>query len=631
MCGIAGFCNWKGDWSRNIERMKQRMLHRGPDAGGTYRSEDGAVVLGHRRLSILDLSQAGSQPMTSHSGRYVIVYNGEIYNHRVLAEQLRADGYVSEFRSTCDTEVLLEAIEAYGIEKTLQQAKGMFGLAVYDTKEKKLLLARDRMGEKPLYYGMVNGSFVFASDLGCISVLDGFQNPINRKVLDIYFSYGYIPAPYTIYEGIYKLEPGSVLTVCSPYNQWTETRYWDIRNVARQGQANLFRGTEEEAADELERLLKEAIREQMVADVPVGAFLSSGIDSSAVVALMQTVHQGKVRSFTIGTDSRSLNEAAEAKEIARHLGTEHTELYISPADAKAVIPQLGMMYGEPFADVSEIPTYLVSRMTREHVTVSLSGDAGDELFSGYNSYTFVERYWKWSRAMPHALWEPVSNLILRTPLHQNHLLLMMAKYMGARTPEELYVRGETRDPYSLTLAREHEPCPYAHSEYPSGFMPEKVHNIMLMNQLMYLPDDILVKVDRAAMAVSLETRVPFLDRDVVEFAWSLPLGYLRQNGVGKQVLRRILYRYVPKELMERPKKGFSIPIEKWLREPELRAWAESLLDPALIRQQGLLNADAVQKMWLDFVQNGRWERQIWFVLMFQQWMASRGQSEVSFS
>lgn len=631
MCGIAGFCNWKGDWSRNIEHMKRRMLHRGPDAGGTYCSEDGAVVLGHRRLSILDLSEAGSQPMTSHSGRYVIVYNGEIYNHRALAEQLRADGYVCEFRSTCDTEVLLEAIEAYGIEKTLCLAKGMFALAVYDTREKTLQLARDRMGEKPLYYGMVNGSFVFASDLGCISVLDGFQNPINRKVLDIYFSYGYIPAPHTIYEGIYKLEPGSVLTVCSPYNQWTETRYWDIRNVARQGQANLFCGTEEEAADELERLLKEAIREQMVADVPVGAFLSSGIDSSAIVALMQAVHQGTVRSFTIGTDSRSLNEAAEAKEIARHLGTEHTELYISPADAKAVIPQLGVMYGEPFADVSEIPTYLVSRMTREHVTVSLSGDAGDELFSGYNSYTFVERYWNWSRTVPHALWEPISRGILRTPLQKNHLLRMMAKYLGARTPEELYVRGETRDPYSLTLAREHELCPYAHSEYPSGFMPEKVHNIMLMNQLMYLPDDILVKVDRAAMAVSLETRVPFLDRDVVEFAWSLPLGYLRQNGVGKQVLRRVLYRYVPRELMERPKKGFSIPIEKWLLEPELRSWAESLLDPARIRQQGLLNAEAVQKMWSDFVHKGQWERQIWFVLMFQQWMDSRGRTEISFN
>lgn len=630
MCGIAGFCNLKGDWSRNIERMKQRMRHRGPDAGGTYRSLDGAVVLGHRRLSILDLSQAGSQPMTSHSGRYVMVYNGEVYNHRTLAEQLRAEGYVSEFRSTSDTEVLLEAIEAYGIEKTLCLAKGMFGLAIYDTKEKTLQLARDRMGEKPLYYGCVNGSFTFASDLSCIAVLDGFQNAINRKVLDIYFSYGYIPAPYTIYEGIYKLEPGTILTVCIPYVQWTKTRYWDIQAVARQGQNHLFQGSEEEAADELERLLKISIREQMVADVPVGAFLSSGIDSSAIVALMQAVHPGTVKSFTIGTDSRDLNEAAEAKEIARHLGTEHTELYISPAEAKAVIPTLGDMYGEPFADVSEIPTYLVSRMTREHVTVSLSGDAGDELFGGYNSYTFVEKYWKWSKAVPHVLWEPVSQLVLHTPLHQNHRLRMMAKYLGARTPEELYVRGQTRDPYSLRMVTEHEPCPYVHSEYPSGFMREKVHNIMLMNQLMYLPDDILVKVDRAAMAVSLETRVPFLDRDVVQFAWSLPIHYLRQNGVGKQVLRKVLYRYVPRELMERPKKGFSIPIEKWLLEPELRTWAENLLSPALIRQQGLLNADAVQKMWLDFVRKGQWERQIWFVLMFQQWMTSCGCMDVSF-
>lgn len=621
MCGIAGFCNFTGDWARNIERMKQRMLHRGPDAGGTWRSPDGSVVLGHRRLSIVDLSAAGAQPMTSHSGRYVLCYNGEIYDHKVLAARLQAQGV--RFRGSSDTEVLLEAIEAYGLKSALQQSKGMFALALYDQQEKTLTLARDRMGEKPLYYGMVNGSFAFASDLGCLAVLDGFCNGVDRKVLDLYFSYGYIPAPYTIYEGIYKLEPGTVLTVRPPYTAWTAERYWDIREVARQGQAQLFPGTRQEAADELERLLKAAIAEQMEADVPVGAFLSSGIDSSAVVALMQAAGRGTVKSFTIGLAGSPLNEAAEARAIAQHLGTQHTELYITPEDAKAAIPGMAAMYGEPFADVSQIPTYLVSKLTRQHVTVSLSGDAGDELFSGYNSYTFVERYWKYSRLMPPALWEPAARLILNTPLRHNHLLWMAAKYLGAPTPEDLYIRGETQDAYAGKLTRQHLPCPYAHSEYPRGFLQQPVCNIMLMNQLMYLPDDILVKVDRAAMAVSLETRIPFLDRDVVRFAWTLPLALQRENGVGKQVLRNVLYRYVPKELVERPKKGFSIPIAQWLREPGLRDWAEDLLDRDTLERQGLLDAGAVRAMWTDFVQHGRWERQIWMVLMFQQWMASR--------
>lgn len=622
MCGIAGFCNFRGDWSRNIERMKQRMVHRGPDGDGTYRSEDGAVVLGHRRLSILDLSQAGAQPMTSHSGRYVLTYNGEIYNHRALGERLRAQGRGAGFRGSSDTEVLLEAMEAWGVEETLRQSKGMFALALYDRQQKQLTLARDRMGEKPLYYGKVNGSFAFASDLNCLAALDGFSNPLNTGVLDLYFAYGYIPAPYTIYQDIWKLEPGTLLTLDAPYTQWTTRKYWDICTVARQGQQQRFPGSEEEAADELERLLKEAIGQQMVADVPVGAFLSSGVDSSTIVALMQAAHQGQVRTFTIGMDNTPLNEAVEAREIARHLGTRHTELCLSPADIKAVLPKLPGMFGEPFSDVSQIPTYLVSRMTREHVTVSLSGDAGDELFSGYNSYTFAERVWKRSRRVPPALWDPVARLILATPLHRSHPLRMAAKYLGAPNPEALHIRGDTRDPYAPRMARDHGHCPYAHSQYPAGLLPEMVHNLMLMDQLMYLPDDILVKVDRAAMAVSLETRVPFLDRDVVTFAWSLPLAYLRKDGVGKQVLRRVLYRYVPRELIERPKKGFSIPIETWLREPDLREWAETLLDPRTLDQQGVLNTRAVRRMWQTFLQGGPFERQIWQVLMFQQWMAT---------
>lgn len=622
MCGIAGFCNFSGDRAENIERMKRRMLHRGPDAGGTYLSEDGCVALGHRRLSIVDLSEAGAQPMTSHSGRYVLTYNGEIYNYKRLAEKLLSDGRVEHFNGTSDTEVLLEAFEAYGVEQTLAQCKGMFAIALYDKKEKELTLMRDRVGEKPLYYGMVNGSFVFASDIGCIAALDGFQNPIDRRVLNIYFIHGYIPAPYSIYENIYKLEPGTVLRIKAPFREWKISTYWSMKEAALKGQQHPFQGTETEAADELERLLKESISEQMVADVPVGAFLSAGIDSSTVVALMQSIHQGKVKSFTIGMEEEGYNEAVYAKEIARHLGTQHTELYITEDDAKAVIPGISYMFGEPFADSSQIPTYLVSRMTREHVTVSLSGDGGDELFCGYNSYRSVERIWNNMKPVPHVIRRPVSQFVLHSPLRNVPAFRIKGKLLGASGPVDLYIRSREVEPLAKKISRFQEPYPYVYSEYPEGLLEEDNHNIMLMDMLMYHPDDILVKVDRTAMAVSLETRVPMLDRDVVEFAWTLPIDYMRGQGIGKKVLRNVLYRYVPKEMMERPKKGFSIPIQKWLLEPALRQWAETLIDRETIKQQGLLDADVVWKFWNDFTQRGQWRVQIWYILMFQEWMAT---------
>ena len=386
--------------------MKRRIYHRGPDAEGTYISEDGQVVLGHRRLAIVDLSENGAQPMASHSGRFEIVFNGEIYNYRKLANRLLREKKTDGFRGTSDTEVLLEAVEAYGVKEAITLCKGMFALALYDKKEQYLYLVRDRIGEKPLYYGQVGESFVFASNVGAIRVLDGFQNPINREVLGLYFTHGYIPAPYSIYEGIYKLEPGTILKVRLPFHniKSAETEvYWSVKEAAKRGQSNLFTGTRQEAADELERLLKESISEQMMADVPVGAFLSAGIDSSTVVALMQSLNRGKVRSFTIGMAEKDYDEAVYAKEIARHLGTEHTELYITEEDAKAVIPELADMFGEPFADSSQIPTYLVSKMTREHVTVSLSGDGGDELFCGYTSYASVERIWIKMKGIPYII------------------------------------------------------------------------------------------------------------------------------------------------------------------------------------------------------------------------------------
>lgn len=623
MCGIAGFCDFAGNNKVNIERMKERMYHRGPDAGGSYFSEDGQVTLGHRRLSIVDLSENGTQPMKSHSGRYVMVFNGEIYNYKKIADKLLAEGKVTAFRGTSDTEVLLEAFESYGIKEAISLCKGMFAIALYDQKEQMLYLLRDRVGEKPLYYGQVRDSFVFASDIGSISVLEGFDNPINTDVLDLYFVHGYIPAPYSIYQNIYKLEPGMIAKVKLPFNNLTNIKmetYWSMKEVAKKGQTNLFKGSYEEATDELERLLKASIAEQMVADVPVGAFLSAGIDSSTVVALMQTLNSGKVKSFTIGMDDKDYNEAVYAKEIAKHLGTEHTELYITEEDAKAVVPKLASMFGEPFADSSQIPTYLVSKMTREHVTVSLSGDGGDELFCGYTSYASVERIWNKMKGIPYFIRKPCSDLVLHSPLKNKPIYRIKGKLLAAKGPSDLYICSMETDPLAKKIALENGKCSYKYSEYDPGYLKETNHNIMLMDMLMYHPDDILVKVDRAAMAVSLETRVPMLDKDVVEFAWTLPIQYKKEGNVGKKVLREVLYRHVPKEMMERPKKGFSIPIDKWLKQTQLKAWAESLIDRKVLEEQGILNPDVVWKMWTDFIERDEWRIQIWYILMFQSWM-----------
>lgn len=603
--------------------MNERMRHRGPDASGIWASEDGDVVLGHQRLSIVDLSENGAQPMQSHSGRFEMVFNGEIYNYREIAKRLIEEKKVDRFRGTSDTEVLLEAMEHMGIEEAIALCKGMFAIALYDKKERRLYLLRDRIGEKPLYYGFVNGCFVFGSDIGSISVLDGFSNEINRDVLDIYFVHGYIPAPYSIYEDIWKLEPGCILTLEAPFARPSVKTFWSVMEAAKKGQENLFAGSREEAAEELERLLKASIRDQMVADVPVGAFLSAGIDSSTIVALMQSLNHGKVKSFTIGMGEKEYNEAETAREIAKVLGTEHTELYITEADAKAVIPKLPFMFGEPFADSSQIPTYLVSKMTREHVTVSLSGDGGDELFCGYTSYASVSRIWGKMKNVPYFLRKPCSELVLHSPLVKKELFRIKGKLLGARDPSDIYVQSRLTDPLTMNIAREHGNLPYKYTQMPAGYLEETNHTIMLMDMLMYHPDDILVKVDRTAMAVSLETRVPMLDKDVVEFAWSLPVEYERQGETGKLVLRDVLYKYVPKELMDRPKKGFSIPIAKWLKEPSLRAWAETLIDRRTLESQGMLNPEVVWTIWKDFVENGVWRIQIWYILMFQAWMAER--------
>ncbi len=631
MCGIAGLIGYKGDASAAVSRMNDRMAHRGPDDDGIYIDKDRKVALGHRRLAIVDLSKNGAQPFVSASGRSVMVYNGEIYNAGSVKERLLAttNGNL-QFRSTSDTEILLEAIERYGMEEALSGCKGMFAIAVYDKEKKTVTLARDRVGEKPLYYGNACGAFVFASDIGCISAIDGFDNPIDEDVLDIYFEDGYIPAPYSIYKGIFKLEPGTILTVNVGTLENDKTTYWSMKDVAKKGQASVFKGSFEEASSELERLLKDSIRGQMIADVPLGAFLSAGIDSSTVVSLMQSISPGRVKTFTIGMEDEKFNEAVYAKEIARHLGTEHTELYISEADAKSVIPKLPFIFGEPFADSSQIPTYLVSKMTRDHVTVSLSGDGGDELFCGYKSYESVSRVWNKIKRIPYPLRKPLSSIELmatgteitgREDLETRYL---KAKYLGAASPYELHKFEHETDPIIKKIALKKGTAKYKCMDLPADFLSEVNHNVMLMDMLLYHPDDILVKVDRTAMAVSLETRVPMLDKDVVEVAFSLPIDYLKDGKTGKRILRDVLYRYVPKEMMDRPKKGFSIPISKWLLEDDLRSWAEELLDKRKIQEAGILDCEVVEKIWRDFTDRGIYRIQIWYILMFQLWYEMEG-------
>ena len=592
MCGIAGIWGYHeghggGDALRDsIERMTEHMRDRGPDAYGFWKATDAPLCLGHRRLSIMDLSENGSQPMVSHDGRYVMVYNGEIYDSGALRERLIEEGHVTAFRGGSDSEVLLEAIAAYGIAQALRLCRGMFAIGVYDTQAGILRLARDRVGEKPLYYGFTADRriFAFASDIGCFPEIAGFDNELRREVLPLYFIHGYIPAPYTIYRDIWKLEPGTILTLRLPieyFDPYSEldrlereacdaaisaaggaasdaephltsgtghiyTRYWSMREEALRGMLQPFSGSREEAADELERLLSSSIRGQMVADVPLGAFLSAGIDSSTIVSLMQAQAPGRVRTFTIGMETEGYNEADDAAMIARHLGCDHTTLTISQRDAQAVIPGLADMFGEPFADSSQIPTYLVSRMTREHVTVSLSGDGGDELFCGYTSYNSIDRIWKKLRRVPYILRRPASALL--SPLVSGETMQAKAALLGARGPIDLHRIEQQTDPLCTRLVAgiRHDALPYKLTQLPEHFLGEHDKEVMLADLLLYHPDDILVKVDRCAMAVSLETRVPMLDKDVIAFAWSLPVSYLRSDGstpgdgpvgTGKLVLR----------------------------------------------------------------------------------------------
>ena len=621
MCGIAGFCNMPENWYENITKMNDQLIHRGPDAEGIWAASDASVVLGHRRLSIVDLSEAGGQPMLSADGSYVMVLNGEIYNYKELASKLISEKKVTSFRGHSDTEVLLEQISAYGFRKAIESAKGMFAVAAYDRNEKKLYIARDRIGEKPLYYGFIKGGFLFASDLGAICGHERFTSELDLDALNLYFQYGYIPAPYTIYKDIKKLEAGSILEISYPFTQTYQYKYWDIMEVAKYGQTHLFKGTEKEAADELDRLLKDSVRGQMVADVPVGAFLSGGIDSTTVVGVMQHLSPRKIKTFSIGFENRDYNEAQYAKRTAAYLETDHTELYVTEKDVIDVIPQIPCIYSEPFADSSQIPTFLVSKLARQQVTVSLSGDGGDELFCGYNSYLRVRNLWNRIKNIPMPLRRLVSlgsciNMLMRLERMQN-----ICHYIAASSPEKIYEWEGNVIPLTDKLEIGSRIPEFKYNCYPKGYLGDCVeNNMMLMDFLMYHPDDILVKVDRASMAVSLESRIPLLDKDIVEYAWTLPLSYKADAYERKKILKNVLYRYIPKEMMERPKRGFSIPVKKWLQEGALRNIVAELLLSGDIRKQGILNEKAVRYIWENFERTGRGAEKIWYLLVFQMWL-----------
>ncbi|MFL5404170.1 MAG: asparagine synthase (glutamine-hydrolyzing) [Gemmatimonadales bacterium] len=650
MCGIVGFLGTagvgEGALTGLVENMSTCLAHRGPDDAGAWVDDRVGLGLGHRRLSILDLSPAGHQPMVSHCGRYVITFNGETYNYLDLRRDLEASGAVTTWRGTSDTEVILAAIACWGLGATLKRITGMFALAVWDRAEMTLHIARDRLGEKPLYYGWLDGSFVFGSELKALRAHPRWQGQIDRGVLSLFLRHGYVPAPYSIYEGIHKLTPGTYLSVRRDGSH-QPTVYWSAREAVERGVAEPFQGSDGEAASELERLLSRAVGRQMVADVPLGAFLSGGIDSSTVVALMQAQSTRPVKTFTIGFCEAGHNEAEHAKAVAQHLGTDHTELYVTAAEARDIIPRLPALYDEPFSDASQIPTFLVAQLARRKVTVSLSGDGGDELFGGYNRYFIGRGTWKRVGWLPAPLRRvAAAGITLASPARWDRLLASitmvlpghlhygnpgeklhkLASVLGARDPDDIY-RGLTsqwKDPSGLVVSGT-EPPTLVTDRSRWAELSDFTQRMMFLDLVSYLPDDILVKVDRAAMGVSLETRVPLLDHEVVEFAWQVPLSMKLRAGQGKWLLRQVLYKYVPRELIERPKSGFDVPIGDWLRGP-LRGWAESLLEEKRLEQEGFFEARPIRQRWEEHLSGRRdWQQSLWSVLMFQAWLQAEQQ------
>jgi asparagine synthase (glutamine-hydrolysing) len=648
MCGIVGFVDSAKasrveDLLASVDRMTASVIHRGPDDGGSWVDAASGVALGHRRLSILDVSPEGHQPMLSGDGRFVLVFNGEIYNFAVLREALESAGH--RFRGHSDTEVLLAGFCHWGLRETLTKSVGMFALALWDKLQRRLYLARDRMGEKPLYYGWHQHVFMFCSELKALCRYPGWLGEIDRNAVTLLMRYGYVPAPYSIYRGIHKLQPGAFLAIdCENLevgDKPAPREYWSANEWAELGSAQPFSGSDEEAAVALEQVLREAVRLQMVADVPLGAFLSGGIDSSTIVALMQAQSTRPVKTFSVGFHEQGYNEAQYAKTVAAHLGTDHTELYVTADEAMKVIPSLPHLYDEPFADSSQIPTFLVAQLARRHVTVSLSGDGGDELFCGYSRYEGANRGWKAIACMPRFVRTGAGALISSAPSELLNAALqlttpslarrrrsrsewqLVASVLQENTAESFY-RGfvsEWLDPSALVRGGVEAPDAFT-DEKRRANLPDFWQRIMYLDAISYLPDDILVKVDRAGMSVSLETRMPLLDHRVVEFAWRLPMTFKRRNGKGKWLLRRVLHKYVPRGLVDRPKMGFGLPIDSWLRGP-LREWADALLGESRLKTEGYFDAALVRRAWNAHL-SGRSDQHslLWNVLMFQSWLES---------
>ncbi|HLW99411.1 MAG TPA: asparagine synthase (glutamine-hydrolyzing) [Candidatus Acidoferrales bacterium] len=643
MCGIAGFWQTKRgseDPQEILHRMGAALFHRGPDDAGIFHDGGMGIGLSFRRLSILDLSPQGHQPMFSASGRYIIIFNGEVYNF----EDLRSQVGPRPWRGHSDTEVMLEAIEKWGVETAVKRSAGMFAFALWDRQQGNLCLVRDRLGIKPLYYGRVGGDFVFGSELKALRQYPDFEGEIDRDSLALYLRYSYVPAPRCIYKGLHKLKAGHILTLSSAGSAPVSRAFWSADEVAQKGQQSHFSGSDEEAIDQLQEKLASAIRLRMIADVPLGAFLSGGIDSSTVVALMQAQSNRPVKTFTIGFHEDGYDEAVHAKKVAAHLGTDHTELYLTPKDALDVVPLLPSMYDEPFSDSSQIPTYLVSKLTRKSVTVGLSGDGGDELFGGYNRYRLVRRIWNLVRKLPTPVPKMAAKLVemfppssidrgfriidpllprrLRPAAPGDKAHKFAALLQSAESLHTLYYRTLSHwdDPASFILnSQDSQTVP---DSIAASSWPAHIEEVMMLTDLLnYLPDDILTKVDRASMAMSLEARVPMLDHRVVEFAWRLPLHFRIRRGVGKWILRQVLYKHVPPRLIARPKMGFALPMDRWLRGP-LRDWAEELLSQRRLTQDGFLIPGPIRAKWEEFISGNRnWQHLLWDVLIFQDWFS----------
>ena len=641
MCGIAGFWQVKRRAAvpaETLTQMGSAIRHRGPDDSGTFYDSASGIGLVHRRLSIIDLSSAGHQPMASHSGRYTIIFNGEVYNF----EEIRAELGTSSWRGHSDTEVMLEAIDRWGLTASVKRFVGMFAFALLDRAEQKLYLVRDRLGIKPLYYGWVNGDFVFASELKALHQYPGFEGSIDRNALALYLRHNYVPSPHCIYQGLHKLKAGCILELKSANSQPAPYHFWSAEDVARRGVQSRVSGEDQDVIKELWTQLQRAVSLRMIADVPLGTFLSGGVDSSTVAALMQSQSTRAVQTFTIGFHEDDHNEATHAKRIAAHLGTDHTELYLTPKDALDVVPQLPSMFDEPFADSSQIPTFLVSKLARQNVTVSLSGDGGDELFGGYNRYLFTKRMWRVMKQVPISARKAVENCILSVRPEKiddlnrrlnslvgrrNHVSALgdkahkFANFLELPSAQSLYMRALSHwDQPDILVPGSREPKTVADFIARAASLPSLEEAMMLTDLANYLPDDILTKVDRASMAVGLEARVPLLDHNIVEFAWKLPLRFKIRNGVGKWILRQVLYKYVPAELVERPKMGFGVPIAAWLRGP-LHEWAQDLLSPAALKTHGLFDIEIIRQRWQEHLSGKRnWQYHLWDILVFQDWM-----------